>query len=277
MAKKKVLIIVIVLGVLSFVFLIAGIVFFVKGNRQPELKPLDDSCSHSEESKRVGLQSLLKKTQDAYFELHPEKYYTKDVLSVEDLKRKYKAYDPSPEKIKFRTDTARKLYEEIENTRINLDGLTQREIKALSQLKFFLKFVFATPYGGDYYTGDWMMGPDYFCYSPICGIRYEIENNLRHFKPSNVAEMEEFHEKLKEVNQTFFRYIDNLKLGIQAGMVGTQEGCNAGLQALIPSFENVYRKGEQGETASHSGISLFDLARENIILTWSLRVGWGGL
>lgn len=248
MTNKKVLIIVIVLGVLCFVFFLAGIIFFVAGNRKPEVKSVENSCDYSEEAKRLGLPKLLQKAKDTYFEVHPERYFAKPGrLSVQDLKQKYKSYDPSPEKIKLRTDTATKLYDEISNIKVNFEGMKERETKVFFQLKFFVKFIFSTPYGGNYYNGDWMMGPDSFCYDPICDMPYYIENNLHNFKPSNVKEMEEFEDKLKEVNSTFFRYIENLKLGVRAGMVRTQESCYAGLQALILNYRNVYSKGEQGK------------------------------
>lgn len=258
MTKKKVLIIVIVLGVLSFVFLIAGIIFFVAGNRKSEVKSVENSCGFSEEAKRVGLPKLLQRAKDSYFEMHPERYFTKpEKISVKELKQKYKSYDPSPKKIKLRTDTARKLYEEIKNTKVNFEEMKERESKVFFQIKFFLKFIFSTPYGGNYYNGDWMMGPDSFCYDPICNMPYYIENNLQNFKPSSVEEMEEFREKLKEVNHTFYRYIENLKLGVQAGMVRTEESCYSGLQAIILKYWNVYREGEEGKPSDKSNCYMY--------------------
>ena len=258
MSKKRVLIIVIVLGVLSFLFFLAGIIFFVAGNRKSEVKTVEKSCDYTEEAKRVGLPKLLQKAQDTYFEMHPERYFTKtEGISVQELKRKYKSYDPSPERIKLRTDTARKLYEEMKNMKVNFDQMKEREIKVFSQLKFFVRFVFATPFGGNYYNGDWMMMPNSFCNDPICDMPFYIENNLVNFKPSSVKEMEELKEKLKEVNETFFRYIENLKLGVAAGMVGTQETCYSGLQALIQNYKNVYRKGEEGKNSNLLNMSRY--------------------
>ncbi|XP_031549405.1 uncharacterized protein LOC116286945 [Actinia tenebrosa] len=266
MTKKKVLIIVIVLGVLSFVFFIAGIIFFATGNKRPEAKSVKTSCDYSEEAKRVGLPKLLQKAKDTYFEMHPERYFTKtEGISVKELKQKYKSYDPSPEKIKLRTDTARRLYQEIKNTKVNFDRMKEREIKAFFQLTFFVKFVFSTPYAGNYYNGDWMMGPDSFCYNPICDMPYYIENNLQNFKPSNVKDFEELEEKLKEVNETFFRYIENLKFGVKAGMVGTQESCYAGLQALILKYGNVYRKGEEDSRNQIGSSKSYDLEDGRVV------------
>ncbi|KAK3747768.1 hypothetical protein QZH41_008800 [Actinostola sp. cb2023] len=244
MTKKKILIAVTVIGVISIIFFIAGIVFFVHGGRKSESKSsATSSCDYSNEAKRIGLDGLLKKVQDAYYEQYPDMYYNRPGATAKDVKQYYKALDLSPVKIKERTDLARKLFNEIGNIKLDVNKLKQREKKAFSQMKFFLKYAFSTGYDSDYYIGDWMMGPDNFCYKPICFICYEIDSNLYHFKPSTMKDMEIFRDKLIDLNNTFARYIENLKLGIQAGMVRPMEACKAGIfrdyyveRILSPSF-----------------------------------------
>ncbi|KXJ27498.1 uncharacterized protein LOC110235879 [Exaiptasia diaphana] len=99
---------------------------------------------------------------------------------------------------------------------------------------------------GNYYTGDWMMGPDQFCYKSICYIENEIHNELANFKPSTVKEMEAFRDTLIKLNNTFGQYVENLKLGVKAGMVGSQEACLTGYYAIGQRYPNIYRDGAKG-------------------------------
>ena len=93
----------------------------------------------------------------------------------------YVAYDPSPEAIKTRTDAALALLKEIRDKVINTDALKPRERKALAQVKHYLQHVFGQPYDVNYYAGDWMMGPNLFCWQPICvhgyGVLYFAQGN----------------------------------------------------------------------------------------------------
>ncbi|XP_048577613.1 uncharacterized protein LOC5510429 isoform X2 [Nematostella vectensis] len=232
---------------IGVIFLITGIVLFAKSTRTvPQKSTRDHFCDYSVAAESIDLEKLLQKVQDAYYRLHPHLIYLKPKVTAKEVRTKYKAYDPLPVSIKERTEKAGALYEEIKSLGINTEKMKKRERKALSQVQFFLKHIFSTPYAGNYYAGDWMMGPDLFCYHPVCNLPYEIEGNLLYFAPSNVEEYEEFKDKLAELNQTIWRYRSNLELGVHSGMVGADVTCEAGLQAFAEVFPNVYRHGAGG-------------------------------
>lgn len=250
MTRKRVLIVAAIIGVVCLIFFIAGIVFFVQGSRksdQSKTSTSSDSCSYSAEAKRIGLEKILKKAQDSYYKLTPELIHFKPDVSEKELRETYIPTDYSPKRIKDRTDAIRVLYKELfDNLKVDTNKLKQREKKALAQLKFFMKNSFSSSGEGNYYTGNWMMGPDNFCYKSICYIENEIYNELSNSKPSTMEDMEALRDKLIKLNNTFGQYVENLKLGVQAGMVGSQEACYSGYQAIGQRYPNIYRKGPQG-------------------------------
>jgi len=246
MTKKKLLIVAAVVGVICLIFFIAGIVFFAKSRSSKTQTQTQNHCSYSDEAKRIGLDGIIKKVQDKYFELFPDLYVQKPQAT--NIKKHYRVSDFTYTKKKERTDTARQMYRElIADLNFNPNKLKQREKKALSQLSFFLNNSFSTSgFDSDYYTGVWMMGPDPFCYNSICYMDYDMENNLRLFAPTTVEEMEEFKGILIDFNKTFSQFVENLKLGVRAGMVPPVEVCKAGYSALGVRYPQVFRQGDKG-------------------------------
>ena len=127
-----------------------------------------------------------------------------------------------------------------------MDILKPREYKALLQVKHYLKYIFGTPYDGNYYSGDWMLGPNSFCWQPMCGLSYDIYNNIGNLKPRNVSEVGDVIKHFQDLNATVMQYIANMKMGIKAGMVRTQKECIGGMYAMKKRYENVSEYGEKG-------------------------------
>ena len=75
----------------------------------------------------------------------------------------------------------------------------------------------------------------------------DVNRALPSFQPSTVAEMETLRNKLMEINQTFARFVENMKLGVAAGMVRTVEECKAGLDGLRAAFRDVDVNGPAGK------------------------------
>ena len=75
----------------------------------------------------------------------------------------------------------------------------------------------------------------------------DVGEALRHFQPSSVSEMETLRNKLMEINQTFTQFVENMKLGVAAGMVRTVEECKAGLDGLRGAFRDVDVNGPVGK------------------------------
>ncbi len=106
--------------------------------------------------------------------------------------------------------------------------------------------MFGNPYDENYYAGDWMLGPNSFCWQEICGISYDIDANIGQMKPRNYKEIEAVLKHLKDVNATIMQYISNMRLGIKTGMVRTRVECTGGINAIKTRFEKVADHGAQG-------------------------------
>lgn len=252
--KLCLIIFLVLLGIACLVFFFVGIALIAEAKRSrsdcdPTTAKQSAGCEYSAEAKRVGLGDFLQKAQNKYYELNPHKIASKPGVTPDEIKKKYRSYDPAPERIQFITDEAAKIANDIEKMPIDMDKLTLREKRGVAQLLHWAKhgFPFMVPYGYDYYVGDWMMGCDIFCWNPICMVPTEVGTLSANFKPSTVSEMETLKAKFKELNHTFVQFVENMKLGVAAGMVRTVVECKAGLDGLKDKYRDVAFNGPTGE------------------------------
>ena len=236
--------------------LITGIILLAKRNntrceeakvheRRSEKKV--ERCSYSEEAKRSGFAAFLQRVLDKTFDLYPFLIARKPKVSSSEVQQKYKVYDPRPSNLKLVTDTAKTLLRDLNKMDIDEKKLKSRERKSLAQLRHYLKHVFGTPFDGNYYFGDFLLGPNVFCWQPICDIGSSLSKTLPFFKPSDTRGLETLIEKLAEVNKTFKTYTDNLRYGVEAGMVRSIEECLAGLDAIQRKYFNITLDGPSGK------------------------------
>ena len=206
-------------------------------------------CWFSDEAQKAGLAEFLDRVKSTYYKLHPYDVHHDPEVTTDQVKAEYVAYDPTPSVIKNRTDTALALLKEINDTQINTDLLKPRERKALAQVKHYLQHVFGQPYGANYYSGDWMMGPNLYCMQEICDHGNAVYNGIgQHHKPHSVRDVEDIERKLKTHKQSILQYIENLKMGVSAGMVRSKEACKIGLGAIRKKYSNIYLSNETGES-----------------------------
>ena len=246
------------ISLVGIAFLITGITLLVKrhsvicdatrgkNKQQQEMKM--EKCSSSEEAERSGLKVFLQKVQKQTFDLHPFLIALKPKVSAQEIRSKFRVYNPTPSSLQHVTDTARKLIQEFKEMRINTRKLKPRERKSLAQLSHFLRHTFGTPYDGNYYLGDFLLGPNVFCWQHICRVGDSLKRSLRFFKPSDVNGLEVLIEKLAEVNNTFQIYTENLRYGVVAGMVRSVHECQAGLDAMKRLYFNISLLGPNGKT-----------------------------
>ena len=234
------------LAIAGLICLITGIVILTRDTPCDE-KPPSDRCSYSDEAIRGGLDTFLGKVQDSYYRLHPNRIAYKPRVSPSEIREKYRSYDPSPSNIKLITDEAWALLDEINKTHFEVHKLKPRERKALAQVKHYLQHVFGTPYDVNYYAGDFLMGPNLWCWQPLCDTPTEIEKSLNHFKPNSTKDLENLLSKLAEIKETFAQYKKNIEYGVLVGMVRSVEECNAGINGLTSSFRNISIKGAKGK------------------------------
>lgn len=190
---------IIVLFIISMILVVVGIsLIIVSSSKKYDCHDeIDDGnaelCGFSREAKRAGLDRFLTDVQQSYFKLHPHQAYHDPKMDfVEDrevLAQVYKPYNPNPSNLKKITDASLALLKRLNALKFNDNRLKPRERKTIVQAKHFLKHVFGQTYDMNYYTGDWLMGPNHFCWQPICDIGRDIFYHLDYFKPYNLTDL----------------------------------------------------------------------------------------
>ena len=237
-----------VIALIGLILLIVGIVLLTKAKCDAGGSAKGDRCSYSEEAKRAGVDKFLQKVQDKYFDLHPQDLVFKPGgVKPWVLRAKFKPYNPDPKNLKRVTDSALQLLDELDGLGVKTRRLKPRERKAIAQVKHFLQNNFGKPYDADYYTGDFLMGPNLFCWQQICDVgSSDIAQGLSNFLPKNLDDVGLFLNNMKLVAETFSTYINNLRLGVKAGMVRSTEECQAGINSFKRSYLQISLQGEQG-------------------------------
>lgn len=121
-----------------------------------------------------------------YFDLHPDELiYKPEEVELQQLKEKFKPYNPHPKNLKRVSDTARVLLNELLSLKINPKRLKAREKKVLAQAKHYLEHNFGSPYDKNYYSGLFLLGPDLFCWQPICMPSWPLGHSVWASKSTN--------------------------------------------------------------------------------------------
>ena len=231
-----------VLVIIAAIILIIGISLYVKNA---------DTCrkvSTNVEAKK--LLDFLNKVKTEYYKMDRQYSFHDPEVKTEQLLDIVAPYNPHPMAIKNRTDKCISLSKEFQRLNIDLRLLKPREKKAAAQLQHFLDSNFGSPYDQNYYAGDWMMGPNYFCWQPICDIATTIEehfNEKEHgIQPKTVKDVEKIIYILKKFKLMFEQYQENMHYGVKAGMVRSEEACIAGRNVFKTNFKKVQTEGEKG-------------------------------
>lgn len=209
-------------------------------------------CEYSDEAKRVGLDEFLKKVKSTYYKMHPNNAVYDPDATPASIREDFSPYNAHPEAIRARTDAARALYNEANNLdkSVDSDKLKPREIKAIAQVKHFLQSNFGAPYDENYYAGDWMLGPNKFCWQPICGVGNDLKAHFTYkewgIRPKTVDDLNFVINHLKQLNDSLMQYIENLKYGVKAGFVRSEEECQDGLYSFQRTYLKVSQDGPQG-------------------------------
>ena len=258
-AFSKARILLIILAIIAVIILIVGIVLIALASKKKDCKGEEKGnnagstekqvsafCEYSEEAKRIGLDDIILRAKNAYYEKMPFKLPDDPDATREDIKEKYSSYNPTPEYIKSVTDAAWELFKQVNETKMDSNKLKPRERKAISQLKHYLKTIFGQPFDMNFYAGDWMMGPTFICKQPICNIGSDLKAMLGSLKPENLEDVELIETKMKIHKEGILRYMENLKMGKLHGMVYSQEACVAGRDSLKRKYLNIALKNETG-------------------------------
>ena len=113
----------ILLALVALVFFIVGIALIASavkkcqsgtsGTESSRTSAESESCRYSEEARQVGLDMFLKKVQDSYYTLHPEKIALRPMVTADAIRSGYKAFNCTPRAIKERTDAGYQLLDEV--------------------------------------------------------------------------------------------------------------------------------------------------------------------
>ncbi|XP_028411290.1 uncharacterized protein LOC114533870 [Dendronephthya gigantea] len=248
---------IVVLFIVSMILVVVGISLIIVSiaNKNECAEPKQENwkyCGFSEEAKRAGFDTFLKEIKEEFFRLHPHQSYHDPAISdlpegaeLSVLKRKYKPFNPKPSNLKKITEASLDLLRKLNAININNDALKPRELKALIQAKHYLKHTFGQPYDMNYYAGDWMMGPNHFCWQPVCDMGKDIFYHLDYYKPNGLKGLDELRDKLQEHADAVYQYINNMKEGVQRGMIRSVEDCKAGIDAVKQRYLNISLRGEK--------------------------------
>ena len=173
--------------VFACLFFILGVVFLVFGIHKYNTSLSDSNCKGSgyiqgKEAKTAHAKSLnvkqtelfafLSRMKGDFYKLYPDKVGEDPEADFGKVLHRYQPYDPSWQAIKSRTDHALSLRQELRDLDIQASDLRPREKKGLAQAEHYLESIFGNPYDENYYTGDWMLGPNYACWQPFCCLLY---------------------------------------------------------------------------------------------------------
>ena len=216
----------------------------------------------------MGLGEFLDRVKATYFKLHPYDVHSDPDVTEDRITTDFAGYDPTPSMIKNRTDTALGLLSEISGKNVKTDSLKPRERKALAQVKHYLKHVFGQPYDVNYYAGDWMMGPNLFCWQEICYIGYAVHNGLGlYHKPYSASDVKLIEKKLQTHKAGILQYIENMKIGVRKGMIRSVEECEAGMNSIKGRYLNISLYNSTGTGMHYCIIVVFALCKQSALLS----------
>ena len=210
------------------------------------------ACSYSSEARHVGLKEFLRKVKTVYYKMNPNNVVYDPDSTPASIRRDVKPYNVHPNAIRERTETAQALYREINKleTKADSNKLKPRERKAIIQAKHFLQSNFGEPYAENYYTGDWMLGPNTFCWQPVCYVGKDLQSHFTYqewgIQPKTVDDVKFVIDHLKQLKDSLMQYIENMKLGIKAGFVRSEEDCQNSLYSIQRQYLKVSQHGPKG-------------------------------
>ena len=190
--------------------------------------------------------------QEKFYEHHPFLLGTMPDVGKEEIRKNFKPFDASPAKRKERTDAAKTLLSELKSLHITNSELKTREARALAQLEYFLDHNFDFPLE-HYDKGLWMLGPDYLCNHISCDIGNHLKTIVKRFTPETLKDLEMVGNWFLDFGKTFDQLIENLALGVSAGMVQPREVCLASIDALEQAYPLISENGPEGVLEEYFG------------------------
>ena len=240
------------ISLLGAVLLVISIILFVIGIAVRSQK----SCVNEIKSNKFV--DFLTKVKREYYDFYPQETVYDPEATFQSIIDNFTPYDPKPSSLKAKTDRALSLKNELTNLKLDVTKLKPREKKAFAQVEHFLESIFGNPFDGNYYAGVWMMGPNYFCWQPICNIGSNLKDHFSFdFSPKTEIDLKKIVNTIQNHKSILTQYKDNLIYGIQAGMVRSVDDCKAGINAFKQKFPKTVEKGPNGKKSNFIENNLF--------------------
>lgn len=100
-----------------------------------------------------GLLDFLKRIDSTVRELHPYDARFMTGVSIEDRKKIFQPYNPTPESIKAISERAHSMLEELGSLKIDKKLLLTRERRMIAKTHHFLRHYFGRPFENNYLAG----------------------------------------------------------------------------------------------------------------------------
>lgn len=209
-------------------------------------KPLSGCCEKGDNY--FKLQDLFKTIKATYHEFSPELGLKNSNETYQKNEKHPKPFNFTPEAYQQKTRTAQSLLNEMKKLEQSLLTTTviDEERHTFELFRHFLSNTFGEPYENNYEAGDWLMGPNIFCWQQSCQLAKKIHVVLTNFVPGNGRDVEKMIELMKEFGDAFRQRMRNLKYGVAVGIVPPQEACRAGLSCFKLKHINVTKHGKKG-------------------------------
>ena len=208
----------------------------------------DSAANDARYNQTLLFTAFLRKVKIIYYQLHHQNVIYDPEVDRRHILRVFRPYNPSPLAILRRTVITRQLMKEFLKLKLDRNSLTPRLRKAKSQLKHFLENSFGHPFEEHYLAGDWLMGPNIFCWQPICNVVEQLSKLLKMVdSPKSIEEFQRIGSIIEHSAHAFRQYTDNMRLGVKVGMVHSQLACRAGVDAFKTRHRRVVEHGKEGE------------------------------
>jgi uncharacterized protein (DUF885 family) len=235
--KKSIVLFSIFLFVLSIGALTAVTAFLLTRDNKSS-----SQCEETKQQQNQKARKLYEKIKAKYYELHPPPLSENGdgVSTIEPLYLNF-----TPALYKARTQAAKDLLKELESLGKGLE-LSKEENMTFELYRRFLGNTFGAPYENNYEIGDWLLGPNIFCWQESCVLLSDLGEALREITPKTAEDVELMVDFIKKCSEGYKQRIENLKNGILAGIVLPDVACQAGLQNFKRLHVYVAKNGANG-------------------------------
>ena len=243
--RKPIVLLSILLCVLGIAALTATTAFLLtKDDESDEGHKNTSECERRKEQQYKKALELYKTIQEKYNELHsrPLVKNTNGVSTIEPLYLNF-----TPALYKARTNAAKELLTKLDTLLENGLELSKEENVTFELYRRFLANTFGAPYENNYEIGDWLLGPNIFCWQESCALLSSLGAAFEEIKAIAVKDIELMVDFIKKCSEGYKQRIRNLKNGILAGIVLPDVACRAGLQNFKMIHVHVAKKGATGE------------------------------